>query len=187
MQKKDRSRVRPRVTATSCSRFALVLLASGGPWYLTRDRFGQFFPKTAIAMANIRYPERRCTLKKIRASAPPRKRVIPRDTRRATRRGGGRAYKDIPDCVPQAPLHHVLLVDCFSARLGVWVGFITLWRVVGRGRMRIYVTVMRNIFAVLSLSICCILLCSRGLLVLIWSRIEKSDFSSYCWLFFVVG
>lgn len=42
--------------------------------------------------------------------------------------------------------------------------------------MRIYVTVMRNIFAVLSLPIYCILLCLRGLLVLIWSRIEEHVF-----------
>lgn len=47
--------------------------------------------------------------------------------------------------------------------------------------MRIYVTVMRNIFAVLSLAIYYILLCScsRGLLVLIRSRIEECVFSGY--------
>lgn len=118
--------------------------------------------------------------KNSRERTPSKTRAIPRDNKASDEKGkgeGGRACKDIPDCVPQAPLHHVLLVDCFSARLGVRVGFIIGFEEQSEGgEMRIYVTVMRNIFAVLSLPIYCILLCSRGLLVLTWSRIEERVF-----------
>lgn len=61
---------------------------------------------------SIPVTQRRCTLEKIRASAPPRKRVIPRDRRRPTEEEGGRAYKDIPD---RALLHRRLFTVSFCS------------------------------------------------------------------------
>ena len=64
-----------------CRHLALSVRREQGSRYFTRDRFGEFFPTTAAVMRNIRYPGRRCALKKFARAHPfhHRKRVISRD------------------------------------------------------------------------------------------------------------
>lgn len=132
-QKKDRSRV-DRVTATSCwcDHFAAAWSScQKSSWYFTRDRFGEFFPETAIAMRNWPTFDTRSTAassKNSRERTPSKTRVIPRDTVCPTRKD--RAYA-ISGCILQTPLCYSLLAHCFCIGIRVCVRFIILWEIEG--------------------------------------------------------
>lgn len=140
LQKKDRELDRESPQPRACLQQAPPRFGPLGQWgpvifnaWPVRPVFPQ---KTAIAMANIRYPERRCTLKKIRASAPPRKREQSRETtRRATRRGGRESlqgYSRLCSTGASSPCPFGRLF--FSSVRCPSRVYYRLWRVVGRGR-----------------------------------------------------
>lgn len=122
--------------------------------------------------------------KNSRERTPSKTRNPARPTATDRRRGRGSLQGYSRLCAaPQAPLHRVLLLDCFSPRLGVRFITTALKSRKGGGD-RIYVTVMRNIFAALSLSVYCIPLCLCAPRFLL-SIPEEYDPSGY--FFFVVG
>lgn len=123
----------------ACSKrlLALVLLASGGPWYLTRDRFGQFFRRRPQS----RWP----TFDTRSAGAPWKKfaRAHPlenasnpaRQTRRATWRGGRESlqgYSRLCSTGASSPCPFGRLF--FSSVRCPSRVYYRLWRAVGRGR-----------------------------------------------------